>query len=69
MAYRCGVEQRGKAPDELLAEARAALRGGDADAARRLLDTARAEFPDDADVYAGLARAAYLALDFSAAAD
>jgi tetratricopeptide (TPR) repeat protein len=51
---------------ELLAEGRAALRAGDAAAARRVLEQALATSPSG-DVIEGLARAAYLALDFQTA--
>jgi DNA-binding NarL/FixJ family response regulator len=51
---------------ELIDEGRASLRAGDAEGARRLLERALAESPS-ADVIEGLARAAYLQLDFSSA--
>ena len=55
------------ARDELIEQARSALRAGDAASARILLDEANTEHPDDADVLEGLGRAAYLDLDFQAA--
>ena len=61
-----GVESR-PARDELIEQARSALRAGDAASARILLDEANTEHPDDADVLEGLGRAAYLDLDFQAA--
>jgi DNA-binding NarL/FixJ family response regulator len=53
--------------DELIDRARTALRAGDAAGARTLLDEASADRPEDPDVLEGLARAAYLELDFPAA--
>jgi len=50
----------------LIAEGRAALREGDAATARRVLESALAESASD-DVLEGLARAAYLELDFARA--
>ena len=55
------------ARDELIEQARSALRAGDAASARILLDEANTEHSDDADVLEGLGRAAYLDLDFQAA--
>jgi tetratricopeptide (TPR) repeat protein len=53
-------------PQELLAEGRAALRAGDAAGARRVLEQALATSPSG-EAIEGLARAAYLALDFGTA--
>jgi DNA-binding NarL/FixJ family response regulator len=55
--------------DELIDRAQTALRAGDAASARTLLDEAVADRPDDAVVHEGLARAAYLELDFPRAID
>jgi ATP/maltotriose-dependent transcriptional regulator MalT len=52
---------------EWVAEARSALHGGDAALARRLLERALEAAPGDAEVIEGLARAAYLELDFTEA--
>ena len=52
---------------ELIEQARAALRCGDASTARLRLDELAAETPDDPDVLEALGRAAYLELDFAAA--
>src|SRR5262245_34718038 len=57
------------ARSELVDEARSALRAGDAARARRLLDEASAEYPDDPQILECLARAAYLELDFPAATE
>jgi DNA-binding NarL/FixJ family response regulator len=52
--------------EELLAEGRAALRAGDAVAARRVFESMLGESPSG-DVIEGLARVAYLELDFATA--
>jgi DNA-binding CsgD family transcriptional regulator len=52
---------------ELILTGRAALRAGDAGAARRAFEAGLAERPEDGDLLEGLARAAYLELDFTAA--
>jgi DNA-binding NarL/FixJ family response regulator len=59
------VESR--ADDELIEQARCALRAGDSAGARLFLDTLQAERPDDPDVLEALGRVAYLELDFQAA--
>jgi DNA-binding NarL/FixJ family response regulator len=53
--------------DELITAGRAALRAGDAAGARRAFETGLGEWPDDGDLVEGLARAAYLELDFAGA--
>jgi DNA-binding NarL/FixJ family response regulator len=65
-AYGFGVESHA-ARDELIEQARSALRQGDDAGARLLLDELYAEFPDDPDVLEALGRAAYLQLDFQSA--
>src|SRR5205823_1968274 len=60
------IEGVKRSVEDVLAEGRAALRAGDAVTARRLFETAHAESPSAAAI-AGLARAAYLELDFGAA--
>jgi DNA-binding CsgD family transcriptional regulator/Tfp pilus assembly protein PilF len=55
--------------DELIRDASAALQDGDAARARALLEQARASDPDDPRVGEGLARAAYLELEFRTAID
>jgi DNA-binding NarL/FixJ family response regulator len=52
---------------ELVAEARSALRVGDGARARGLFERARELTPGDAEIIEGLARAAYLELEFSEA--
>ncbi|HEX5096607.1 MAG TPA: hypothetical protein VFX21_11360, partial [Acidimicrobiia bacterium] len=54
---------------ELIEQARAALRAGDAASARRLLDEAASERPDDPSVAECLARTAYLERDFTGASE
>lgn len=54
---------------DLIERARSALRGGDADGARRLFTQASEQSPEDPDVLEGLARVAYIERDFSAASD
>jgi DNA-binding NarL/FixJ family response regulator len=63
------VERRASSRSELAEGARSALRAGDAAGARRLLDTAVAEWPDDPELLECRARAAYLELDFATATD
>jgi DNA-binding NarL/FixJ family response regulator len=53
--------------DELITAGRAALRAGDAAGARRAFETGLGEWPGDGDFVEGLARAAYLGLDFAGA--
>jgi len=63
------MEKRAGARTELIDGARAALRAGDAAGARALLEEVCADCPDDPHVHECLARAAYLQLDFPAAAE
>jgi DNA-binding NarL/FixJ family response regulator len=51
----------------LITAGRTALRVGDAPGARRAFETGLGEWPDDGDLVEGLARAAYLELDFAGA--
>jgi DNA-binding CsgD family transcriptional regulator len=53
--------------EDLLATGRSALRSGDAAGARRAFAAALEESPGDGDVLEGLARAAYIDLDFAGA--
>jgi len=53
--------------DDLVAAGRAALRRGDAAAARAAFETALADSPDDGTVLEGLGAAAYLDLDYAGA--
>jgi DNA-binding CsgD family transcriptional regulator/thioredoxin-like negative regulator of GroEL len=55
------------ATGDLIAHGRSALRSGDAAGARRAFETALQESPENGDVLEGMARAAYLDLDFSGA--
>jgi DNA-binding NarL/FixJ family response regulator/Tfp pilus assembly protein PilF len=68
-AYGLGVEQAATSRGELIDGASSALRAGDSAGARLLLEKASVESPDDPQVQEYLARAAYLQLDFPAAAE